>query len=97
MTDLNFTIHPDNESASLSLFLRAMQRIQRLIKEVDYAVTRERSDRRWVIAQLQSSAPTVTVRSLLGDTETVDVIGKGIRMVTSGADAPPEFSPRMLS
>ena len=91
MADLNFTIYPDNESASLSLFLKAMQRIQRLIRDVDYAVTQERSDRRWIISHLHSSAPTVVVRPLLGDVETVDAIGTGLQMVTSGVDAPPEF------
>ena len=91
MADLNFTINPNNESASLSLFLKAVQRIQRLINDVDYAVTRERSSRRWVITQLHSSAPTITVRPLLGDTQTVNAIGRGIHMVTSGVNDPPEY------
>ena len=91
MADLNFTIYPENESASLRLFVKAVQRIQSLIRDVDYAVTQERSDRRWVISQLHSSAPTVAVRPLLDDTQTVNAIQQGVRLVTGGVDSPPDY------
>ena len=72
-------------------FLRSMGRIQRFIEDVDYAVTRERSSRRWVVTNLQPSVPTVTIRPLLGDAETIDVVGKGLREISRGPDGPPEF------
>lgn len=88
---LTFAIFPEAQSASLDLFLKAMDNVYRLVRDVDYAVTQERTGRRWIIAQLQSSAPTVTLRTLLGDTETIDAVAKGLRIVTTGADDPPEF------
>jgi hypothetical protein len=91
MPELTFSIYPENQDASLDLFLRSMRSIQRFIQDVDYAVTRERTQRRWIIAGLHSSAPTVALRPLLGDLETIDVIGKGLRHIASGNDDPPEF------
>lgn len=88
---ITFTIQPDAESASLSLFRKAIEDIERLIRDVDYAVTHEKSPRRWVIDELHSSAPTVTIRSLLGDSETVDAIAQGLAVVTAGASEPPRY------
>lgn len=89
---LTFSIQPKGDALSLDLFLRAMYDIQKLILDVDYAVTRERlTKRRWVISQLHSSVPTVSVRSIIGDNETVTIVSKGLRHVTLGSNEPPEF------
>lgn len=88
---LTFTIQPDGESASVRLFLRALESIERLIRDVDYAITRERSTQRWVIGALHASAPTVTVRPVGGGLEAVDAIANGIRLVTIGTDEPPTY------
>lgn len=88
---LTFTIQPDAESASLTLFRKAIEDIERLIRDVDYVVTHEKNPRRWVISELHASAPTVNIRPLLGDIESVDAIAKGLTMVTAGATEPPEY------
>ena len=88
--ELRFAIHPDAESTSVGLFIKALENIHRLLRDVDYAVTHERTRRGWVISELSSSVPAVTVRPLLGRTETVDAIANGLRMVTNGATEPPE-------
>ena len=88
---LTFTINPDNESASVELFLRAMGNINRLLRDVDYALHHEKTARRWIIREIRSSAPTVTVEPLLGDEETVATIAEGVRIIASGADAPPDY------
>ena len=89
--DLTFAINPETEAASMGLFLKALQDISRLLRDVDYAVNRERSSRRWIISGLQASSPAITVEPLLGDRETVDAIGDGIRAVTVGTDEPPQY------
>lgn len=88
---LTFAIYPHAEAASLPLFLRAVSDIHRLLQDVDYAVNRERGGRRWIVAELHSSAPTVTVRPLLSDPVTIDAIAVGIRIVTTGTFEPPRY------
>jgi len=88
---LTFTINPDNQAASVELFLKAMGDINRLLRDVDYAIHHEKTARRWIIREIHASAPTVTVETLLGDEETVATIAEGVRIVASGADAPPEY------
>ncbi|GEM_PF-2283000 len=88
---LTFTIQPDAESASLSLFRKSIEDIERLIRDVDYVITRDKSPRRWIISGLHASAPTVNIRPILGDTESVDAIARGIAIVTAGAIEPPRY------
>ena len=88
---LTFTINPDDQSTSIELFLKAMKHINRLLRDVDYAIHHEKTARRWIIREIHSSAPTVTIEPLLGDEETVETIAKGVHKVVSGADAPPEY------
>ncbi|PKB71370.1 MAG: hypothetical protein BZY87_05815 [SAR202 cluster bacterium Io17-Chloro-G6] len=88
---LTFIINPETQSASLDLFLRALGDINRLLRDVNYAIHRERSGRHWVISHLHTSSPTVTIESLLGDQESVSTIANGIRTVTLGTDQPPEY------
>ncbi len=88
---LTFTIRPDNQDASVDLFVKVFDDISRLLNEVSYAIHRDRTGRRWVIAGLHSSAPSVTVRTLLGDEESLLVVASGIREVTNLTDRPPEY------
>lgn len=87
---ITFTVWPDAETASLRLFMRALDNIDRLIRDVDYAVTRNRTMRRWVVSALHSSAPTITLNTLLGDTITIDAIGHGLQIITGGTTEPPD-------
>ncbi len=86
---LTFAIYPDAESISVNLFLKAIEDIDRLIRDVDYAVTRERGGRRWVISELHSSVPTITLRPLLDNVEVVEAIVNGVHIVSQGATEPP--------
>ena len=88
---LTFTINPDNQSASVELFLKAMGDINRLLRDVDYAIHHEKTARRWIIREIHASAPSVTVEPLLGDEETVATIAEGVRTVASGTDVPPDY------
>ena len=88
---LTFTINPDAQSASVDLFLNAMGDINRLLRDVDYAIHHEKTARRWIITEIRASAPTVTVEPLLGDEETVVAIAEGVRAVAAGTDEPPEY------
>ena len=76
---LTFAINPQTQAASIDLFLKALEDIRRLLRDVDYAIHRERTVRRWIISDLHSSSPTVSVRPLLDDEEMVRVIAAGIR------------------
>ena len=89
--NLTFVIQPETQEASIDLFFKSLEDIRKLLRDVDYAIHRERTGRRWVINRLSSSAPTVTVRPLLDDEETVNIIASGIRAVTNGTDRPPQY------
>jgi len=88
---LTFAINPDAQAASVDLFFKALDDIRRLLRDVDYAIHRERSGRRWIISELHSSSPTITVEPLLGDQESIEAIAVGIRAVTLGTDQPPQY------
>ncbi|MCH8109095.1 MAG: hypothetical protein IIB15_03105 [Chloroflexi bacterium] len=88
---LTFVIQPETQEASIDLFFKSLESIRKLLHDVDYAIHRERTGRRWIISRLGSSAPSLTVQPLLGDKETVDIIASGIRAVTNGTDQPPQY------
>ena len=88
---LTFVINPENQSASVDLFFKALENIRRVLRSADYAIHKERGGRRWVVSELHSSSPTITVNPLLGDHETIGSIATGIRIITSGTDEPPEY------
>ncbi len=95
--DLTFTINPEGESTSIDLFVRSIEDISRLLHDVDYVVRRGTAKRRWLIRELHSSAPTITVQPVLGDQESMAAVADGIRTVTKGTDQPPEyFSEKVL-
>ncbi len=88
---LTFAIYPEGESVSLTLFRKSIEDIHRLITDVDYAVTREKGLRRWVVSELRSSIPTITLTPLLGNEETMEAIAKGLGLVAGGSSEPPAF------
>ena len=89
--DLTFVINPEAQAASIDLFLKAVEDIRRLLRDVDYAVHGGSATRRWIISGLHASAPTVSVQPILGDEESMAAIAGGIRTVTIGTDQPPEY------
>lgn len=90
MQGLTFAIYPDGEHVSLDLFQRTIRSVTYVVRDVDYAMTREKSTRRWVIERLQSSTPTLTVRPLLEQPEITDTIFSGIESINSGNVEPPK-------
>ena len=97
---ITFVLHPETESASLDLFLKSVQDVTRLIKEVDYVLTRERPKRKWIVTELHASAPTVTISPLV-DGKTLDVVAEGLRLLTSedmedSREPPPHFTADVL-
>lgn len=94
---LTFAIQPDAESVSVKLFLKAIEDIDRLIRDVDYAITREKGVRRWIISELHLSTPTITISPTLDDYEIVDTIMHGVREITAGTLEPPaHFTEQVL-
>ncbi len=88
---LTFVIHPDAESVSVRLFLKAIEDIDRIIRDVDYAVTREKGTRRWIISGLHSSTPTITLRPALDNAEIVEAVAHGLQTITTGTLEPPAY------
>lgn len=88
---LTFVINPESDVVSLDLFRRAVDDINRLLQDANYAIRREKSPKHWTIKSLHSSAPTITVDSPLGDYEAISAITRGIKQVTDGTDRPPDF------
>ena len=88
---LTFVIHPDAEFVSIRLFLKAIEDIDRIIRDVDYAVTKEKGIRRWIIAGLHSSAPTITLKPALDNAEIVEAFALGLKAITTGTLEPPAY------
>ena len=91
--DLTFAIYPEAETISLSLLLRTIQYVKRIVQDVDYAVTQEKK-RRWIVTKLQSTTPKITIKPVLDGSETIDTFGSGLETVMAGqqTDPPPRFS-----
>ena len=88
---LTFQIHPAGEIVSLDLFVRTLEDVRKLVIEVDYAVNRERSGKRWAVTQLHSSAPTFTIAPVIaGLEEPMEAIVSGIGEIAGGTDHPPQ-------
>lgn len=87
---LTFQIQPEGESASLDLFVRVLEDVRKLIIEVDYAVNRERSGKRWAVTRLHSSAPTFTIEPGDADLRATNAIFAGIGEIEQGTDTPPQ-------
>ena len=89
---LTFQIHPEGETTSLDLFVRTLEDVRKLLIEVDYAVNRERSGKRWAITHLRSSAPTFTIGPSNADLrEPMDAVVAGIGEIGRGVDRPPQY------
>ena len=95
---LTFVINPETKDASLDLFLKSIEDISRVIKQVDFAITRERSKRKWVITRLQASSPTVTIQPLVAG-ETLGVVVEGLRLLSDRdlSEPPPHFTTDVLN
>ena len=88
---LSFVIYPDTQAVSLELLLKSVEDVNRLVRDVDYAITRERTKRNWVVVELHSSNPTITIAPLLGDTESIDTIVNGLTLIMRGTEEPPPY------
>ncbi len=91
---MTFVINPEAESATVGLLLNSLEHINRLLRDVDYAINGAKSPRNWVIRKLQSSAPSITVQPDIHighQRQAVKAIGDGLRAVTDGTDYPPQY------
>ena len=87
---LTFQILPEGETASLDLFVRVLEDVRKLVIEVDYAINRERSGKRWAVTRLHSSAPTFTIEPADADLRATNAIFAGIGEIAQGTDTPPQ-------
>ena len=87
---LTFVINPADEFPSFNLLLNSLEDIKRLLRDVDYTLYGRKSDAEWIVHSIKSSAPTITLTPDRVDKQAVGVIGEGLRMVTEGADQPPQ-------
>jgi len=89
-----FEIHPDDDLVPLTLFERTIEDVRRLVKDVDYAVTRRRVGRTWVVTRLQSSAPAISIRPATDSREVIGALMDGLRMVVQEqtTEPPPHFT-----
>ena len=94
---LTFVIHPEAEFASVDLLWKSLEDIARLLVDVDRAMYGPKSKHQWYVGNIQSSAPTITVRPDPQGKDAVSVVGAGLRSVTAGTDRPPpHFSEQAL-
>ena len=93
-SEVTFVVNPETEAASVGLLLNSLEHINRLLRDVDYAIYGAKSQHKWVIRKLQSSAPSITVQPEISNghgLQAVEVISGGLRAVTVGTDHPPQF------
>ena len=88
---LTFVINPESEYASVDLLLHSVEDIVRLLRRIDDAIHGPRHRHKWVVRELRSSAPTITVEETpLNGVRSAEVIVHGLRTLTRGTDEPPQ-------
>jgi hypothetical protein len=87
---LTFRLVPKGQTLNLEKFIRGLTLIQRMLTEVDYAVTRKTAGR-WTVKKLQSSAPTITLQAPPKSIPAVPIFKAGIRELATNKrlTAPP--------
>lgn len=87
MTDsLTFELHPKSDELSLDTLIDSISDLRRLISLVDYAVTRDKRGRAWLVERIHSSAPTIVTRPELDGAVAIDAIANGIQILTAQAE-----------
>ena len=92
---LTFAIHPAGETLWLGTLLKSIEDVGKLIRDVDLAVTRERKGRPWIVTQLRSSTPTITLKPAIDGTGVVDAVAEGLGVLAG--DEEPTEAPRYFS
>lgn len=83
---LTWEIHPADETTYLSTLVDSIAKLQKLVRDVDLAVTRERQGRPWVVTGLQSSIPTISIAPAINGTDSVAAVKAGIRILTAAEE-----------
>lgn len=90
--ELTFVINPETEFASVDLFLKSVRDIVRFLRRTDDAIHGSKHQHQWMVRELRSSAPTITVEETpLNGVRSAEVISNGLRTITLGTDQPPQF------
>ncbi len=80
---LTFELRPKSDALSLETLIDSISDLRKLIELVDYAVTRDKRGRSWLVERIQSSAPTITTRPEMDGGASVDAIANGIQILTA--------------
>lgn len=89
---LTFIIDPADQFSSVDLLWKSLENIRKLLRSVDYSMSRRKPRQQWIVRSIKSSAPTLTLTPANGVCpEAVSVIGDGLRRVTAGTDIPPMY------
>ncbi len=89
---LTFVIDPTDEFSSLDLLVKSLEDIKRLLRDVDYAIygRGSRYEQEWMVTNIRSSAPTITLTPQPERRQSVETVGMGLKSITEGIDYPPE-------
>lgn len=89
---LTLQLYPRSDALSLQGLIEAVANVQRVIRHVDYALTRNKKGTVWIVESLRSSTPTITIRPMLDHSGVVDAFADGIRVLTAeeAPQAPPD-------
>ena len=90
---LTWEIHPETKTLYLKALVDSIAKLQKLVQDVDFAVTRERHGRPWIVTGLHSSTPTISIAPAINGTESVAAVKEGVRILTAPDEphSPPRF------
>lgn len=96
---ITFRLEPKGPELSLPALIGSLQHLQRLVRDVDFAVTREPKGRVWMVEHIVASAPEITLRPSSDGAATVAALADGLRMIANDRALhvpPPNFDERSL-
>ncbi len=92
---LTWEIHPGTQTLYLKALVEAIAKLQKLVQDVDFAVTRERRGRPWIVTGLHSTTPTISIAPAIDGTDSVSAVKEGVRILTASEE--PASPPRYFS
>jgi hypothetical protein len=84
---LVFKLEPRGEALTFRALIESTESINRILRDVDYGLTGEKTARQWLVTKLSNPTPTLTLEPMLDEVGLVDATAHGIEVIT-GDDAP---------
>lgn len=89
---LVFELQPRGEALTFRGLIEATESINRILRDVDYTITGNKTAHQWLVTRLSNPTPSLTLQPILDEVGLVDLTARGLESITAdeAPTAPPE-------